>query len=180
MSLASVLSQISPFSGAKVRHSCYVGNQNDAAPYSFARPRRCWRECAAEYSVFCTVRDGVPQENTAVFSKFMQSAAGIMQTDEADSIGWCNGFRFACTQTGSILGCRQEWNVPKCRLDTVYRRKNTVRRSQWLFCFGLVYNSFRKKKCGRLPSPSDVGLTKVFERVCLYGRIRLILVGLYL
>ena len=26
-----------------------------------------------------------------------------------------------------------------------------------------------KKKCGRLPSPSDVGLTKVFERVCLYG-----------
>lgn len=46
--------------------------------------------------------------------------------------------------------------------------------------FGLVYNSFRKKKCGRLPSPSDVGLTKVFERMCLYGRIRLILVGLYL
>ncbi len=45
---------------------------------------------------------------------------------------------------------------------------------------GLVYNSLRKKKCGRLPSPSDVGLTKVFERVCLYGRIRLILVGLYL
>ena len=37
-----------------------------------------------------------------------------------------------------------------------------------------------KKKCGRLPSPSDVGLTKVFERMCLYGRIRLILVGLYL
>lgn len=46
--------------------------------------------------------------------------------------------------------------------------------------FGLVYNSSRKKKCGRLPSPSDVGLTKVFERMCLYGRIRLILVGLYL
>ena len=46
--------------------------------------------------------------------------------------------------------------------------------------FGLVYNSSRKKKCGRLPSPSDVGLTKVFERMRLYGRIRLILVGLYL
>ena len=46
--------------------------------------------------------------------------------------------------------------------------------------FGLVYNSSRKKKCGRLPSPSDVGLTKVFERMCLYGRIRLILGGLYL
>ena len=28
--------------------------------------------------------------------------------------------------------------------------------------------------------PSDVGLTKVFERVRLYGCIRLILVGLYL
>lgn len=28
--------------------------------------------------------------------------------------------------------------------------------------------------------PSDVGLTKVFERMCLNGRIRLILVGLYL
>ena len=28
--------------------------------------------------------------------------------------------------------------------------------------------------------PSDVGLTKVFERMCLYGRICLILVGLYL
>lgn len=28
--------------------------------------------------------------------------------------------------------------------------------------------------------PSDVGLTKVFERACLYGCIRLILVGLYL
>lgn len=37
-----------------------------------------------------------------------------------------------------------------------------------------------KEKCGRLPSPSDVGLTKVFERVYLYGCIRLILVGLYL
>lgn len=46
--------------------------------------------------------------------------------------------------------------------------------------FGLIYNSSRKKKCGRLPSPSDVGLTKVFERVRLYGCIRLILVGLYL
>lgn len=46
--------------------------------------------------------------------------------------------------------------------------------------FGLVYNSPRKKKCGRLPSPSDVGLTKVFERMRLYGCIRLILVGLYL
>lgn len=28
--------------------------------------------------------------------------------------------------------------------------------------------------------PSDVGLTKVFERVCLNGRIHMILVGLYL
>ena len=28
--------------------------------------------------------------------------------------------------------------------------------------------------------PSDVGLTKVFERMCLYGCIRLILVGIYL
>ena len=91
MSLASVLSQISPSSGAKVRHSRYVGNQNDAAPCSFARPRRCWRECAAEYSVFCTVRDGVPQENAAVFSKFMQSAAGIMQNEEEGSMGWCIG-----------------------------------------------------------------------------------------
>ena len=69
---------------------------------------------------------------------------------------------------------------PQVPPNTVYRRKNTVRRSQWLFCFGLVYNNPRKKKCGRLPSPSDVGLTKVFERVCLYGYIRLILVGLYL
>ena len=46
--------------------------------------------------------------------------------------------------------------------------------------FGLVYNNPRKKKCGRLPSPSDVGLTKVFDRERLNGRIRLILVGLYL
>lgn len=46
--------------------------------------------------------------------------------------------------------------------------------------FAVAYNNPRKKKCGRLPSPSDVGLTKVFERMCLYGRIRLILVGLYL
>ena len=46
--------------------------------------------------------------------------------------------------------------------------------------FGLVYNNLSEKKCGRLPSPLDVGLTKVFERMCLYGRIRLILVGLYL
>lgn len=47
-------------------------------------------------------------------------------------------------------------------------------------CFAVAYNNPRKKKCGRLPSPSDVGLTKVFERVCPYGCIRLILVGLYL
>ena len=46
--------------------------------------------------------------------------------------------------------------------------------------FAVAYNNSRKKKCGRLPSPSDVGLTKVFERVYLYGRIRVILVGLYL
>ena len=32
-SLASVLSQTFPFSGAKVRHSRYIGTQNDAAPY---------------------------------------------------------------------------------------------------------------------------------------------------
>ena len=87
-----------PFSGAKRRHSRYVGNQNDAAPYSFARPRRCWGECAAEYSVFCTVRDGVPRENAAVSRKYMQSATGIMQTDEADSIGWCKGVRLICTK----------------------------------------------------------------------------------
>ena len=29
----------------------------------------------------------------------------------------------------------------------------------------------------KVTDPSDVGLTKVFERMCLYGRIRLILVG---
>ena len=46
--------------------------------------------------------------------------------------------------------------------------------------FGLVYNNLSEKKCGRLPSPLDVGLTKVFDRVRLKGRIRLILVGLYL
>lgn len=46
--------------------------------------------------------------------------------------------------------------------------------------FVVAYNNPRKKKCGRLPSPSDVGLTKVFERVCLHGRIHMILVGLYL
>ena len=33
ISLASVLSQTFPFSGAKVRHSRYIGTQNDAAPY---------------------------------------------------------------------------------------------------------------------------------------------------
>lgn len=46
--------------------------------------------------------------------------------------------------------------------------------------FGLVYNNLSEKKCGRLPSPLDVGLTKVFDCVRLKGRIRLILVGLYL
>ena len=50
-----------------------VGTLNDAAPYSFARPRRCWRGHVAEYSVFCTGQDGVPQENTAVSRKYIQS-----------------------------------------------------------------------------------------------------------
>ena len=63
-----------------MRHSRYVGAQDDAVPCSFAHPRRCRRGHVAEYSVFCTVRDGVPQENAAVFSKYMQSATGIMQT----------------------------------------------------------------------------------------------------
>ena len=91
ISLASVLSQTFPFSGAKVRHSRYIGTQNDAAPYSFARSRRCWHERVAEYSVFCTVRDGVPQENVAVINKYMQSVPGIMQTEKAGSMGWCIG-----------------------------------------------------------------------------------------
>lgn len=85
-----------PFSGAKVRHSRYSGTQNDAAPYSFARSRRCWHERVAEYSVFCTVREGVPQENTAVSRKYMQSVTEIMQIDEADSIVWCKGVRLIC------------------------------------------------------------------------------------
>ena len=105
ISLASVLSQTFPFSvfrfpfsGAKVRHSRYSGTQNDAAPYSFARSRRCWHERVAEYSVFRTVRDGVPQENTAVSRKYMQSVTEIMQIDEADSIVWCKGVRLICTK----------------------------------------------------------------------------------
>lgn len=103
ISLASVLSQTFPFSvfrfpfsGAKVRHSRYSGTQNVAAPYSFARSRRCWHERVAEYSVFCTVREGVPQENTAVSRKYMQSVTEIMQIDEADSIVWCKGVRLIC------------------------------------------------------------------------------------
>lgn len=36
------------------------------------------------------------------------------------------------------------------------------------------------KEMRKVTEPSDVGLTKVFERVCLFRRIRLILVGLYL
>lgn len=73
-------------------------NPNDAAPYSFARSRRCWHERVAEYSVFCTVRDGVPQENTAVSCKYMQSVTEIMQIDEADSIVWRKGVRLICTR----------------------------------------------------------------------------------
>lgn len=87
----SVLSWISPFFEARVRHSRYVGTLNDAAPYSFAHPRRCWRGHVAEYSVFCTGQDGVPQENAAVSSKYMQSVPGIMQTEKAGSMGWCIG-----------------------------------------------------------------------------------------
>ena len=105
ISLASVLSQTFPFSvfrfpfsGAKVRHSRYSGTQNDAAPYSFARSRWCWHERVAVYSVFCTVRDGVPQENTAVSRKYMQSVTEIMQINEADSIVWCKGVRLICTR----------------------------------------------------------------------------------
>lgn len=64
---------------------------NDTAPYSFAHPRRCWRGHVAEYSVFCTGQDGVPQENAAVSSKYMQSVPGIMQTEKAGSMGWCIG-----------------------------------------------------------------------------------------
>ena len=46
--------------------------------------------------------------------------------------------------------------------------------------FGLVYNNTRKRNAEGYRVPSDVGLTKVLERVCLNGCIRLILVGLYL
>lgn len=46
--------------------------------------------------------------------------------------------------------------------------------------FGLVYNNPRKRNAEGYRVPSDVGLTKVFDRERLNGRIRLILVGLYL
>lgn len=70
--------------------------------------------------------------------------------------------------------------LPKYRLSKKKYRSPVIMTILGYSGFGLVYNSSRKKKCGRLPSPSDVGLTKVFERMCLYGRICLILVGLYL
>lgn len=86
-----------------MRHSRYVGNQNDAAPYGFATCGGADAVTLQNTPFFCTVRDGAPQENAAVFSKFMQSAAGIMQTDKADSIGLCKGVRFVCTKTGVFL-----------------------------------------------------------------------------
>ncbi len=46
--------------------------------------------------------------------------------------------------------------------------------------FGHVYNNPRKRNAEGYRVPSDVGLTKVFDRERLNGRIRLILVGLYL
>lgn len=55
----------------------------------FARSRRRWRGRAAEYSVFCTARDGVPRGNTAVARKNMQFVMGIMQTEEAGGVDAC-------------------------------------------------------------------------------------------
>ncbi len=67
--------------------------------------------------------------------------------------------------------------LPKYRLSKKKYRSPVI---MTILALGLSTIAAVKKKCGRLPSPSDVGLTKVFERMCLYGRIRLILVGLYL
>lgn len=46
--------------------------------------------------------------------------------------------------------------------------------------FVVAYNNPRKRNAEGYRVPSDVGLTKVFDRERLNGRIRLILVGLYL
>lgn len=46
--------------------------------------------------------------------------------------------------------------------------------------FAVAYNNPRKRNAEGYRVPSDVGLTKVFDRARLKGRIRLILVGLYL
>ena len=81
---------------SKGRRFRYVGSQNDAAPYGFAHLWRCRRGRVAEYSVFCTVRDGVPQENAAVSHKYMQSVTENMQTEEADSMGLVQGSVPAC------------------------------------------------------------------------------------
>lgn len=67
--------------------------------------------------------------------------------------------------------------LPKYRLSKKKYRSLVI---MTILALGLSTIAPVKRNAEGYRVPSDVGLTKVFERVCLYGRIRLILVGLYL
>ena len=67
--------------------------------------------------------------------------------------------------------------LPKYRLSENKYRSPVI---MIVLALGLSTIAPVKRNAEGYRVPSDVGLTKVFERVCLYGRIRLILVGLYL
>lgn len=67
--------------------------------------------------------------------------------------------------------------LPKYRLSKKKYRSPVI---MIVLALGLSTIASVKRNAEGYRSPSDVGLTKVFERMCLYGRIRLILVGLYL
>ena len=74
----------------------------------------------------------------------------------------------------------QTGSVPKCRKIPFIGEKIPFAGHNDYSGFAVAYNNPRKRNAEGYRVPSDVGLTKVFDRARLKGRIRLILVGLYL
>ena len=122
------------FGAAISRVSRRAGPQNDADRAAFPIRGVADGDRDAEYSGFCTVQAGVRWDGKGCPRLFMHYASEIMQDNRAPCTGYPDWGRHAplygvgCPTGNSHEGYKTI-ETSKYRLNTVYRRKNTVRRS---------------------------------------------------
>lgn len=122
-------------SGAAIsRVSRRAGPQNDADRAASPIRGVADGDRDAEYSGFCTVQAGVRWDGKGCPRLFMHDASEIMQDNRAPCTGYPDWGRHAprygvgCPTGNSHEGYKTI-ETSKYRLNTVYRRKNTVHRS---------------------------------------------------